>query len=74
MPGDYIKCDICKENEWGGAIYLSTTYWEFVCGARLCADCAAVIEATMDELATRPVGELMRTDSWGNEGGARPSE
>lgn len=62
-----IKCDICKEGEWGGVIYLSTTYWEFVCGARLCDDCAAVLEATMDELAGKPISELMRQENWGRE-------
>ena len=64
-PHSGLKCDICKTGEWSGQIYLSSTYWEFVCGARLCAECAAVIEATMDELANRPVGELMRENNWG---------
>lgn len=64
-PSSGIKCDICKEGEWGGAIYLSATYWEFVCGARLCSDCSAILEATMDELAQGPASEDMRTDNWG---------
>ena len=59
-------CDICKEKPWGPdkAIYVATAYWEFLCGARLCEDCQAIIEATMDELAGRQVSQQMRTESW----------
>lgn len=67
VPGTEPLCDICKERPWAAdkPIYLSAGYREFVCGARLCSECQAVIEAVLDELADRKVSQEMRTENWG---------